>query len=154
VTIEQDCPEIVARCKEDGVDAAILVPNCPVCHQSLSLAARMLEENGIATVVMGCAKDIVEHVGVPRFLFSDFPLGNAAGRPNDRDSQASTLELALRVLETAPAPRTTVQSPQRWSASADWKLDYCNVERLIPEEIAQRRAEFDKGKAEAQALRK
>jgi hypothetical protein len=103
---------------------------------------------------MGCAKDIVEHVGVPRFLFSDFPLGNAAGRPNDRDSQASTLELALRVLETAPAPRTTVQSPQRWSASADWKLDYCNVERLIPEEIAQRRAEFDKGKAEAQALRK
>jgi len=154
VTIEQDCPEIVARCKEDGVDAAILVPNCPVCHQSLSLAARMLEENGIATVVMGCAKDIVEHVGVPRLLFSDFPLGNAAGRPNDRESQASTLELALRVLETAPAPRTTVQSPQRWSASADWKLDYCNVERLTHEEIAQRRAEFDKGKADAKAVRK
>src|ERR1700682_937310 len=83
VTLEVDCPEIVARCKADGVDAAILVPNCPVCHQSVSLAARMLEENGIATVVMGCAKDIVEHVGVPRFLFSDFPLGNAAGRPRD-----------------------------------------------------------------------
>jgi hypothetical protein len=103
---------------------------------------------------MGCAKDIVEHVGVPRLLFSDFPLGNAAGRPNDRESQASTLELALRVLETAPAPRTTVQSPQRWSASADWKLDYCNVERLTHEEIAQRRAEFDKGKADAKAVRK
>ena len=84
VTLEQDCPEIVARCKEDGVDAAILVPNCPVCHQTLSLAARTLEDNGIATIVMGCAKDIVEHVGVPRFLFSDFPLGNAAGRPRDR----------------------------------------------------------------------
>jgi len=153
VTLEQDCPEIVARCKEDGADAAILVPNCPVCHQTLSLAARMLEENGIATVVMGCAKDIVELVGVPRFLFSDFPLGNAAGRPKDRESQASTLELALLLLETAPAPQTTVQSPQRWSASADWKLDYCNVERLTPEEIARRRAEFDKGKAEAKALR-
>ena len=36
--------------------------------------------NGIPTVVMGCAKDIVEHCGVPRFLFSDFPLGNAAGQ--------------------------------------------------------------------------
>jgi hypothetical protein len=61
------------------------------------------------------AKDIVEFVGVPRFLFSDFPLGNAAGWPRDPQSQAFTLELALRVLETAPAARTTVQSPLRWS---------------------------------------
>jgi hypothetical protein len=53
---------------------------------------------------MGCAKDIVEYCGVPRFLFSDFPLGNAAGRPKDPQSQAFTLELALRVLESAPAP--------------------------------------------------
>ena len=36
--------------------------------------------------------------GVPRFLFSDFPLGNAAGRPNDPASQTFTLELALRIL--------------------------------------------------------
>jgi len=152
-TLEADAPQIVARCREDRADAAILVPNCPVCHQTLSLVARMLEQDGIATVVMGCAKDIVEHVGVPRFLFSDFPLGNAAGRPNDRASQDATLDLALRVLESAPGPRTTVQSPLRWSASADWKLDYCNVERLTPEEIARRRAEFDQGKAQAKALR-
>src|SRR2546421_6197 len=44
---------------------------------------------------MGCARDIVEHCGVPRFLFSDFPLGNSAGRPFDSESQAATLELAL-----------------------------------------------------------
>ena len=73
-----------------------------MCHQTVSLAARHLEENGVTTVVMGCAKDIVEFVGVPRFLFSDFPLGNAAGRPKDPQSQAFTLELALRVLEAAP----------------------------------------------------
>jgi len=152
-TIEQDCAEILARCKADDVDAAILVPNCPVCHQTTSLAARMLEAAGIATVVMGCAKDIVEHVGVPRFLFSDFPLGNAAGRPRDPASQAQTLELALRALETASAPRTTVQSPLEWNGNADWKLDYCNIARLSPEEIARRRAEFDKGKAEARVLR-
>jgi D-proline reductase (dithiol) PrdB len=153
VTLEIDCPEIVARCKADGVDAAILIPNCPVCHQTVSLAARMLEENGISTIVMGCAKDIVEYVGVPRFLFSDFPLGNAAGRPRDPGSQALTLDLALSVLETAPAPRTTVQSPLTWSANPDWKLDYCNVERLAPEEIARSRAEFDKGKAQAKSVR-
>jgi len=152
-TLKIDCPEIVARCKADGVDAAILIPNCPVCHQTVSLAARMLEENGISTIVMGCAKDIVEYVGVPRFLFSDFPLGYAAGRPRDVGSQAFTLDLALSVLEAAPAPRTTVQSPLTWSANPDWKLDYCNVERLTPEEIARSRAEFDKGKAQAKSVR-
>ncbi len=153
-TLDVDCPEIVARCKADEADAAILVANCPVCHQTVSLAARMLEENGVSTVVMGCAKDIVEYVGVPRLLFSDFPLGNAAGRPKDPESQAFTLDLALRVLETAPAPRTTVQSPLTWSANPDWKLDYCNVERLTPEEIARRRAEFDEGKRQARDVRK
>ena len=125
-----------------------------MCHQTVSLAARYLEEHGIPTVVMGCAKDIVEHIGVPRFLFSDFPLGNAAGRPRDSASQAFTLELALKVLEAAPASRTTVQSPLQWSDSADWKLDYCNIERLTADELARRRADFDRGKAEAAQLRR
>ena len=69
-----------------------------MCHQSVSLAARYLEQHGIATVVMGCARDIVEHCGVPRFVFSDFPLGNAAGRPFDEDSQRITLWIALDLL--------------------------------------------------------
>jgi len=103
--------------------------------------------------VMGCAKDIVEFVGVPRFLFSDFPLGNAAGRPRDPQSQAFTLELALRVLETAPAARTTVQSPLRWSADSSWRLDYSNIERLSAEEIQRRREEFDRQKEIAREIR-
>ena len=152
-TLEVDAPELLARCRDDGVDAAILVANCPVCHQSVSLAARALEAAGIASVVMGCARDIVEHVGVPRLLFSDFPLGNAAGRPHDASSQAATLALALDLLETATAPRTSVQSPLRWSEDADWKLDYCNIERLSAEEIARRRAEFDAGKEAARRVR-
>ena len=153
VTIETDAPEILARCREDRVDAAVLVPNCPVCHQTVSLVARHLEANGISTVVMGCAKDIVEHAGAPRFLFSDFPLGNSAGKPHDPDSQAFTLELALRVLESAPAPQTTVQSPLRWSADASWKRDYNNVAMLGTEELARRRREFDAQKEIARRLR-
>ena len=153
VTLEVDCPELVARCQADGVDAALLLPNCPVCHQSASLAARALEAAGIATVVMGCAKDIVEYVGVPRLLFSDFPLGNPAGRPKDPASQRATLDLALELLAAATAARTSVQSPLRWSSDADWKLDFSNIARLTPEEIARRRAEFDMQKAVARDLR-
>jgi len=152
-TLDQDCPELLARCREDGAEAAVLVPNCPVCHQTVSLVARHLEANGIATIVMGCAKDIVEYVGVPRFLFSDFPLGNSAGRPNDPASQSFTLELALRVLESAPAARTSVQSPLRWSDDPSWKLDYSNIDRLSAEEIRRRRAEFDRQKEIARTIR-
>ena len=119
----------------------------------MSLVARHLEDNGIPTVIMGCAKDIVEHCGVPRFLFSDFPLGNSAGRPRDVESQTATLELAMRVLETAPAARTTVQSPLRWRDDASWKLDFSDLSKLTPDEIAERRQEFDVVKAVARAKR-
>jgi D-proline reductase (dithiol) PrdB len=152
-TMEVDAPIIVQRCREDGADVAVLVPNCPVCHQTLSLTARALESAGIATVIMGCARDIVEHVGVPRLLFSDFPLGNAAGKPHDGASQEATLAMAFALLQAATGPRTTVQSPQRWSASADWKLDYCNPERESPAELARLRAEFEAGKEAARARR-
>jgi D-proline reductase (dithiol) PrdB len=124
-----------------------------VCHQTVSLVARHLEASGIPTVIMGSAKDIVEHCGVPRFLFSDFPLGNSGGRPFDVASQAETLELALRVLESAPAARTTVQSPLRWSSDAAWKRDYNDLTKLSPDTIAERRKEFDTVKTVARAKR-
>ena len=153
VTIETDAPDILARCQADGIDVALLVPNCPVCHQTSSLVARHLEANGIATVVMGAAKDIVEHAAAPRFLFSDFPLGNSAGRPHDPDSQALTLELAMQVLEAAPFARTTAQSPLRWADTADWKHSYNNVAAMSDDELARRRAEFDRQKELARGNR-
>ena len=152
-TVTQDAPDVLERVRNDGADAVIILANCPICHQCASLAARHLEENGMPTVVMGCAKDIVEHVGVPRFLFSDFPLGNAAGRPHDEASQRLTVEMALEVLESATGPRTTRQSPIRWSHDPDWKLDYSNVERLDPAELARRRDEFNRQKEIAHAKR-
>ena len=152
-TMEVDCPDLVSRVKADKADAAIFVPNCPVCHQSVALAARALEEAGIATVIMGCAKDIVERVGVPRFVFSDFPLGNAAGKPNDMPSQDMTLQFALELLEQATTPRATRVSSLAWSPEHHWKVDYCNAALLSAEEIAQRRQAFDAAKAEAKTMR-
>jgi len=152
-TLDEHVPALVARCRADACDAVVLVPNCPVCHQTLSLGARALEEAGIATVLLGSAKDIVERVGVPRFAFTDFPLGNAAGRPHDVASQEAVLALALDLLEHAFAPRTTVQSPLRWSDDPAWKLDYANPDRLSKDEIERRRRAFDRAKAEAKAVR-
>ena len=112
----------------------------------MSLTARHLEANGIPTVVMGCARDIVEYAGVSRFLFSDFPLGNSCGKPGDLESQRGLVAMALDLLEAASSPRTTVQSPYRWAEDSSWKEDFYSPD-LTPEQIAQAREEFDTQKA-------
>jgi len=152
-TLEIDAPLILEMLRADKADVAVLIPNCPICHQSQSLLARYLESAGIPTVVMGTAKDIVEYCGVPRFLLSDFPLGNAAAKPHDVVSQNLHFELALRLLESAPGPRTTVQSPLTWSADPSWKLDYSNLEKLSSEEISRLREEAEKARITARELR-
>ncbi len=95
---------------------------------------------------MGCARDIVEHAGVARFLFSDFPLGNSCGKPGDLESQRGLLAMALELLEGANAARTTVQSPYRWAEDSPWKEDFYRLD-LTPEQIAKAREEFDSQKA-------
>ncbi|MFO1086106.1 MAG: hypothetical protein U1E21_16210 [Reyranellaceae bacterium] len=93
----------------------------------MSLVARHLEANGIPTVVVGSARDIVEHCGVPRFLFSDFPLGNPCGHPWDRDMQTAIVRLALSLLGSATAPRTTVRAPFEWKHDPPWRGRYNQV---------------------------
>ncbi|AWP77350.1 reductase [Bordetella bronchiseptica] len=120
-TRERDAPLVLERCKEDGADVAILVPVCPVCHQTISLVSRHLEANGIPTVILAAARDIVEHVGVARVVHTDFPLGNPCGEPGNAAQQREILEYGFQLLERAFLPRTTVQSPMRWSAGEAWK---------------------------------
>ncbi len=92
-----------------------------MCHQTVGLVTRHLEANGLPTVVFGCARDIVEHCGVPRFVFSDFPLGNPCGKPFEPAMQRAIVELGLDLLERAVAPGTTVVAPYEWDPDTSWK---------------------------------
>jgi D-proline reductase (dithiol) PrdB len=98
-----------------------------VCHQTVSLVARHLEENGLSTVVMGCARDIVEEVGVARFVFTDFPLGNPIGKPWNVAMQHAIVGTALDLLERAWMPRTTIQTPFSWD-NDDWRENFMRVD--------------------------
>ena len=93
----------------------------------MSLVARHLEANGIPTVIIGSARDIVEQCGVPRFVFTDFPLGNPCGKPNDVAMQQEIVGIALDLLETARQPRTTVQTPFIWDATDEWRASYMQI---------------------------
>ena len=97
----------------------------------MSLVARALEADGIPTVVIGSARDIVEECGVARFLFNDFPLGNPCGVPYDVEMQRAIARHALDLLESARLPRTTVQTPFRFAADESWRERYARVD---PEE--------------------
>ena len=79
---------------------------------------------------MGAARDIVENVGVPRFYWSDFPLGHSAGKPNDVDSQTATVAGALSLFDQAVAANITLASEQIWSDDPGWKDDFMDVSQL------------------------
>jgi hypothetical protein len=101
----------------------------------VSLVARHLEEKGLATVVMGCARDIVEECGVARFVFTDFPLGNPSGKPWDVDIQQSIVGIALDLLERAWMPRTTIQTPYQWHDD-EWREAFMRVDATNRETLA------------------
>ena len=101
----------------------------------MSLVSRYLEENGLSTVIMGSARDIVEECGIARFIFTDFPLGNPCGKPWDVAMQRSIVGMALDLLERAWMPRTTIQTPFCWDNDA-WRENFMRVDESNREALA------------------
>lgn len=121
-----------------------------MCHQSVSLTARHLEEFGIATVVIGSAMDIVTHCNVPRYLHNDLPLGNPLGSPGDRETQ---LESVLSALQLAiSAEHSVVQvSDAAWKGDGQWKENYNKVDQSNRQALLRLGQENRKKRAENKA---
>ena len=118
----------------------------------MSLIARHLEEGGIPTVVIAVARDIVEHRGVARMVFVDFPLGNPCGEPGDVEMQRRIVEMALAVLETATAPRTIFEAGLEWRGGDNWKkLIFTEEQPFLSQEAEEKWA---KGKETYRQLRR
>ena len=77
-------------------------------------------------MILGSAIDIVEHCGVPRFYFVDFPLGNPCGKPYDQDMQRSIVLQALRLLNTASEARSVVKDRNLWGSN-EWRERYMEI---------------------------
>lgn len=103
----------------------------------MSLIARFLEANGIPTVIIGSAQDIVEYCGVPRYLHVDFPLGNPCGKPWDRDMQDRIVRQGLSLLHSAGAPNHTVLCSESWG-SDQWRQQYMEVNDENRAELARK----------------
>jgi len=92
-----------------------------VCHQTVSLVARHLEANGIPTMCIGSAIDILEAGRPPRAVFVDYPLGHTAGKAFDEADQGGIVLAALRGLETFTSPGQLETLPNRWDADGAWQ---------------------------------
>ena len=90
------------------------------------------------TVILGSALDVVEHCGVPRFLFTDFPLGNPCGKPFDTSMQEAIVVQGIELLERAERAGTTERTPFRWSDDESWRDRYMEVRREDRAELARR----------------
>ena len=108
-------PAFARQLAEDGVDVLVVVPACPLDHQTAGLVARVVEEAGVVTVTLSTGRDITRAVRPPRAAFVNFPMGNAFGRPVDADRQRNILRDALALVDRDEAG-LLVDLPYDWGA--------------------------------------
>lgn len=97
-------PKLLERVKRYEVQAALLIPASRLCHQSVSLVARALEQAGLPTMTLAVVKDVVEFVRPPRAAWYAGELGSVAGRPEWPEHQRRILDEALRLIEPMDQP--------------------------------------------------
>ena len=91
-----------------------------MCHQSVGLIARTIEQAGIPTISFTSARSITERVKPPRAVFIDLPLGHTTGAPNDPVGQRQLLTDGLVAGFAMTEPGAIVDLPFRW-IDDEWK---------------------------------
>lgn len=97
-------PRIAERLSAYEVQAAILIPASRLCHQTLGIVARVIEEKGIPTMLVSVDRKITDMVRPPRTAYYDGEMGATAGKPDWREYQLRVLDEAIRWIETFDQP--------------------------------------------------
>ncbi len=72
-----------------------------MCHQTVSLVARGLEEAGIPTALVSVMPPLSAMSRPPRQVIRKLNIGATVGRPGDVPSQLSTLRRMIALIESA-----------------------------------------------------
>ena len=92
-----------------------------MCHQSVGLIARDLEQAGIPTLSMSSALSITRSVNPPRAAYLDYPLGHTTGKPDDPHLQKAILRDALKAFEELQQPGEIKVLNFEWDQDDSWK---------------------------------
>ena len=99
-------PKIAERLNRYQVQAALLIPASRLCHQTLGIIARGIEDHGIPTIMISVDRDATDLVRPPRTAYHAGELGQVAGEPNWKQHQLRILDETLRWIETFDQPGT------------------------------------------------
>lgn len=102
--VEQIAPQMIERLHRYEVQAALLVPASRLCHQSVAILARAIEQAGIPTMTISVEKALTEIVRPPRGAYYTGELGSVVGKPNFKEYQLRVLDEAIRWIETFDQP--------------------------------------------------
>jgi D-proline reductase (dithiol) PrdB len=97
-------PRIADRLVHYEVQAALLVPASRLCHQTLGIIARTIEERGIPTMLLSVDRTVTDKIRAPRTAYYDGKIGEVVGEPNWKQYQLRVLDEALRWIETLDQP--------------------------------------------------
>jgi len=97
-------PALVERLQRYEVRAALLIPASRLCHQTLGIIARSIEESGIPTMMISVDRDLSDRVRPPRSAYYKGEFGSVAGKPNFREYQLRVLDESIRWIETFDQP--------------------------------------------------
>jgi len=97
-------PRIADRLVSYEVQAALLIPSSRLCHQTLGIIARTIEERGIPTMLISVDRTVTDKIRPPRTAYYDGKLGEVVGEPNWKQYQLRVLDESLRWIETLDQP--------------------------------------------------
>ncbi len=101
---EELAPRIAARVNRYECHAALLIPASRLCHQTLGIVARAIEQTGVPTMMLAVERTIPDKVRPPRTAFYDGEIGSVAGKSNWKQYQLRVLDEAIRWIETFDQP--------------------------------------------------
>jgi hypothetical protein len=81
---------------------------------NVPVLARVLEENGLSTVIVTMMPFWAEKIGVPRTLAVEFPFGHTLGQPHNAVQQMRVIREALDLLGNAKEAGTIRHSSETW----------------------------------------
>ncbi len=97
-------PRLADRLIHYNVQAAILIPATRLCHQTLGIVARAIEQKGIPTMLVSTDRKTTDLVRPPRTAYYDGETGATVGQANWPEFQLRVLDESIRWIETFDQP--------------------------------------------------
>jgi D-proline reductase (dithiol) PrdB len=112
--LDKTMPKVASNMHDEGVEAVVLTPACPLCCRSVGLVARYLEAQGFSTICLTMIPEFHRQIGIPRVAAIEHPFGRPVGQVHDVRGQRQVLLETIACLEKTHKPGGICHLPFTW----------------------------------------